>query len=653
MVDAIRCKTLKEAVTECHRLAATGDFDLFRGQAHQWPLLPTAFRRAASEDVHYSLDHFRSWAGVTCREYDLARDDDIISAIAQHYGVTTTLLDFTTSIEIAAYFACEYDDVDDGDAIIFCGRRRDILRLEGCRLIEASIANLWRLEQQKGLFVEVSSSDAARHLEDSLVRVSFSRSQIYEMPRSIVYPERKSALEVKIDEFRFQTDMARGETAFAEQAGATIDRFLYQTYPGVFHRRMVPAIDPAWSLFREPQWNQIGHEAVSSSLQSTTVKIIVPRPLRGQALVSAIEKQASSALLTARLFKRFVAFKLQAPDLPDDFIKLLCSYINKYWDAIRITPIEDELAVRSLCTALAMAISEGRAVETGEGDESPLNDFLREHLWLRYLPPGGRMADGAVSISTLRKAIDDRLISRLNPYYKKLLHGKPEDLLKLVVEPYLSFKPREYVDLFFRELTPSAFARIVADDYGSEVEMEYLALCFAPHRIGAMVNATYGMFSPYAGDKDIHRLVLLRTDMTKDDVFKEAEDVIFAFLRDGNPFRCKWFGFDFERTAFDFWETDAGKKLAEWALAGGLAMPLDVEDLDGVHPFHLWLAGTGQLASVRNGSQEDYEKTAHYFAEVCLPEANKLAMRRFTASGGTLHDVKPEWREAMREMLED
>lgn len=100
-------------------LASERQGRIFRGQACDWPLLPKAGR----------LDYLKNETNNTPRKYCRIEERKLLSnfkrlaatrvglaprgdlewlAVGQHYGVPTRLIDWSESLFVAAYFACEH-----------------------------------------------------------------------------------------------------------------------------------------------------------------------------------------------------------------------------------------------------------------------------------------------------------------------------------------------------------------------------------------------------------------------------------------------------------------------------------------------------------------------------------------------------------------
>jgi hypothetical protein len=113
MATIYRASSVWEAIQMAKSFKKDGRYDWFRGQIKAWPPTSTLHRiESAGEQrrimfAHSRIQRFENWCNATSGLENIASEPDAPFAIAQHYGIATHLIDFTTDPGIAGFFACD------------------------------------------------------------------------------------------------------------------------------------------------------------------------------------------------------------------------------------------------------------------------------------------------------------------------------------------------------------------------------------------------------------------------------------------------------------------------------------------------------------------------------------------------------------------
>ncbi len=117
---------------------------IFRGQSDDsWPLIPKAGRigyfHVEKSDSTYEgfpprdICRFNYWREqAVAYQQTLPSNDFECLALAQHYGLATRLLDWSTNPLVALYFAVECCSASQG--VVYCFGPKDIIRSSDCKL---------------------------------------------------------------------------------------------------------------------------------------------------------------------------------------------------------------------------------------------------------------------------------------------------------------------------------------------------------------------------------------------------------------------------------------------------------------------------------------------------------------------------------------
>ncbi|MBA4802526.1 MAG: FRG domain-containing protein [Euryhalocaulis sp.] len=138
---------------------------VFRGQSQKWALLPSVGRLdqyKPEREIHL-LEEFKRSALANLDRRDFHSDWDWLS-LAQHHGLPTRLIDWTTNPLVAGYFACQPSPRGKRDGLVIAVEARaigfyrpndpeevDPFKIEDNRFLYPS-ALAQRITAQRGLF---------------------------------------------------------------------------------------------------------------------------------------------------------------------------------------------------------------------------------------------------------------------------------------------------------------------------------------------------------------------------------------------------------------------------------------------------------------------------------------------------------------------
>lgn len=135
-----RVGDVEEAIELAEEFRRQGTYDWFRGQVEPWPPHTSLMRLyeqrgpAQVEHVKAKLGRFKDFLRSHRELWEIAEDRNALFAVAQHYGIPTNYLDFTTEPAIAGFFACDTKQPKPGsDSCIYCLNTDDIREAwKGC-----------------------------------------------------------------------------------------------------------------------------------------------------------------------------------------------------------------------------------------------------------------------------------------------------------------------------------------------------------------------------------------------------------------------------------------------------------------------------------------------------------------------------------------
>jgi len=275
-----KVKSMKEALELAKKFKEERKYDLFRGQARNWEVVSSASRINDNSLVIKETEKFYRFCATNelLKPYIDSENFDEFIAIAQHYGLKTNFVDFTSSPEIAMYFATHDKSCEVGqESVIVCLNRNEFekevregfiqhliskQKLSTPRIIEVDLTNLWRLEAQKGCFMELQLIGFDKLY--GFDRIHFPYSEPFDdIQKTDIYPERKSPIEIELD--KFFMDMRMSENAkivrnfpnvvhIEDKPPLAAYNKIFQDFSKLSKHSSWDNIDSKWNTEKQVQW---------------------------------------------------------------------------------------------------------------------------------------------------------------------------------------------------------------------------------------------------------------------------------------------------------------------------------------------------------------------------------------------------------------
>jgi len=290
MSQTYKTKNIKEALKLAKKFQKSGKYNLFRGQAQNWEVKPTAGRLSDKkfEKSKEQLERIFLFFNTdnTLKKY--CKDVDSYFAIAQHYGIPTNYIDFTESAEVAFYFATNSKSNKLGEECsIICLNEKDFEELiKFIKILfdkenvippyisRIEVENLWRLEAQKGCFL-FTPYDVIEHFY-RFDRITFPFTKPLEgINKKDIYPERKSELEIILDHFFNSEERIEGQKRlqnFAKELNIPITTLPKHNQYEILEKKEV---HKSWYSYSYRKWRHSFNEKWKSSKNDKQVNLSI------------------------------------------------------------------------------------------------------------------------------------------------------------------------------------------------------------------------------------------------------------------------------------------------------------------------------------------------------------------------------------------
>lgn len=631
----IRVESAEAALEKCWELVRRGEADLFRGQVRDWPKLIPSLFRSSREDrgkAGDELANFQEWSRFVPQMASYGGDEVAITAIAQHYGIPTAFLDLTTNPEIAASFAKGNDDPEPfSESVIYCFLEARLRSVAGGRIARIGVENLWRLEAQHGLFFEYGSEEVADSVKAHATKIIFPAARLSEAEEELLYPTRKSALEVAVDQWIYRRQVEELVDRFSASSSHVMMTHR-ETYAGAFRWRSTPDLDPAWIGY-EKAWvfppvesvSVVGHPFVVQLPRLTARTAMGARKQFAGAVAMAVREARASG----RLLRLSASLSKRKRHLEES----VSSLINRCWDGLRVLPYSVEELIASITTTatLLVARAEGR-----RGVDDWPEAWFGDLQLVEVAPVGGHIEAGYVRKSDLIGAFSPAHVGEMTRYMSRKFSENPLFVANYVVENWIIFDFQRLKRLFVETWIPTTVDAYWKEDlnlYGGSLGCMW-SLNFNPALLGYITLADFRFESPIAAEKSCDRIVYVLPDMDRSDIEEAFVSCMPAILGGHDPFQVKFHGYGWDPRPL--WQIERVVEQAKWIVEVGGISPLAVmptimrgeDDEDelrepGLGAFEIWLISKQMMDEVQGRFLGDLKPIVdEFYSELLIANSN-------------------------------
>jgi hypothetical protein len=473
--------SLEEAVALAESLKADGSYDLFRGQARDYPPLPSLARILASGDsakaerARRRLRLFEQWlASIPELAYllDVGREHDFF-AVAQHYGIPTNYLDFTSEPSIAGFFAADTREppTDRRSCIYLLNSEelrdvwdtlKDVDERAGAilELVTIDVTNLWRLQAQRGVFVATNYN---WEIDFPLDRIVFPYSGYLAAPTAEeIYPTDKSPLEQLLDQHfsleaaTYANEEIRAMIEDLQKKGSSASWDMWKAFRGGVYAPAFLAPDdlkalPSWNADDvRPWWDYVDEDYHATVGEHADVHVEATEPAAiGQEIREDVAKvlQANGGLRQRAVSWTFTGLPAAVDgNTLDEMFRVI-------WNGMRRLPYSDDQLAIALGHLTRLLVGE-RTSKPGGRDHERFPALFDDGMQVELGYADGSGSRAYVSKRRLGAAMRADLRSLLVPEHQKLVDD-PRDVFRVLYNPQLLFDFGLLQSLFAEAVIPT------------------------------------------------------------------------------------------------------------------------------------------------------------------------------------------------------
>jgi len=464
---------VNEAVRLAEELRRTGEYDWFRGQIQDWPLKSSLIRVPEQDwdETMAKLARFEHWVKSTHGLESIAANTDMTIAVAQHYGLPTNFVDFTTEPSIAGFFASHGTPSKDRLSCLMCLNKKDLAEFwevmkehtgnKAPEFIYLSVPNLWRLESQCGVFLFCPFPQFEEIYDLDRIIFPFT-GPVSHPPESTIYPDRKSHLEILLDQYFMNEQLVEG-TRSSRQYFENMSVHHVASPPGKCSLELVPSGPPprprSWDESIVSAWRTVSPAGFAASVSSETCRMTV-RSTDSLATRAAMACDQAATYLNSKPHARqtLLSWSLSIEDvvMQKEDAEEITRALQRLWDGLRLLPYSNHQVAEGMGFCAAVAVDLLSFAPKDRQDWHQIHQsFLPSAMEIEFGSNDGSYSRAYVDRSVLLQAVRDDIEKFISPKYADQVLGNITGLLQAIQAPDRLFEFDKLANVFATRIAPA------------------------------------------------------------------------------------------------------------------------------------------------------------------------------------------------------
>ena len=470
-----QARDVVEAIELAEQLRQQGEYDLFRGQlSAEWDCVPSLFRITDEmlEPTLARLARYIYFLEVTPELAEIAEDIDLATAVAQHHGLPTAFLDFTTDPRIAGFFATDgLDQEQHTTGAITLVNSSDFDELSSAqpdhelRIVRPTIPNLHRLQAQKGIFIHIGLPS----LEHAAAcdRIEFEHGAVdLEIARGTIYPEQdqielllrhyfdnESALSSKALILEF---VAQWQTAGVSAGVIEYDEPSWEGRQGYFRLGQVP-VHESWRNDTLHEWLTLTDEPFVPHSHRVRRALQIDMDAELIDVVRSASRQVDEILDDDREARDSpTAWSVLGPDGTkiDDGTNDLGESVDLLWDGVRRLPYENNDIAIGIGNCVGLLTARRRGLE----EKAAVQEIFGEALPVGMSAADGSGTQGYAAAADIRSAFRPDILDYIAPGHHETF-SRLRMAMQIVPWPRHLYDLESLAQLFACQIAPTQVVR--------------------------------------------------------------------------------------------------------------------------------------------------------------------------------------------------